>query len=657
MSEREYVELADALLENTNVTYLELDTTTYSENSAQAMATYVRTSKRLQRIEWDGSSYTDDRESEQCQKMLCYFLPAFQESTSLKELQMQLPIIGDGPSNLAFQSMLAHTKSLQALTIIYPDNRFYETDATVFRSGLEMNTSLRELTLTFVQCEETVPTMLNSICNHPLLGRLWLNGTGVDLTGLEVLLESDTSKITELDIEGFHVRPPLVGLPRVHDIEGLHVRPPTVGLQRVLQALARRPTLTKLGLHCRRLDQTEARLLRLALCSTPRLQTLVLVKCTLGSADLAELAPELYSNTSIKVLDISDNGLDDLQSAKILQDILRLNKTMTALDVSQNKFGLTAGAVECIAEGMSENSTLLKLNLSNCHLGDGGLSTLAQSLGSRDTTLQKLSLARNSITHMGVGVLLETMEQNSYHITDLDLGHNRVRNEGASILARALANDVLRNLTHLSLPNCGIGDDGFITLVSALKQNTSLLQLDLRYHSTTFSERAFLLFADSLPEIKVLQRVDFHWCTELRSAMPQLLTGWHKNTSLLHLSVAGCAPSFAPPTPRDTEKCAGCWMQEKERLGYRNRFLLSIRTSNERPPPRYVWPHALAQFATYPDVIFEVLSCTPSLVPSSQRSLVFVPSAERLKPRGCWSRSLAWLATLINIIFEVQSQT
>jgi Ran GTPase-activating protein (RanGAP) involved in mRNA processing and transport len=425
----------------------------------------------------------------------------------------------------------------------------------------------------------------------------------------------------------------------------------------MLQALAERPTLTMLGLRYYSLDHDEASLLKLALCNLLSFQCLVLESNLLGTTGLAKLAPALYRNTSIKVLALPSNVLNNMQSAEILRDILRSNKTMTALDVSGSTFGLTTGAVKCIAVGLGRISTLLKLNLSKCGLRDRGLSslvrTLAQTLGSRDTTLPKLTLANNSITHTGVGVLLETTEQISHDITDLDLGDNRIGNEGAGRLVKALANNRLPNLVHLSFSDCGSGDDGLITLVSALKQNTSLLQLDLRYNSTTVSERTFLAFADSLPEIEVLQRIDFDWGTGLRSAMPRLLVGLHKNTSLLRLHVANCAPTLAPPRPHDTAKCAGGWMQEKERLGHRNRFLLLIRSPKERPPPRGVWPHALARAAAYPGVIFEVLCCNPSLVPTSKPNSV--PSAERL-PERLPSPALAWVATLNDVIFEVQSQ-
>jgi hypothetical protein len=106
------------------------------------------------------------------------------------------------------------------------------------------------------------------------------------------------------------------------------------------------------------------------------------------------------------------------------------------------------------------------------------------------------------------------------------------------------------NLTHLSLFNCGIRDDGFLALVSALEQNTSLLHLDLTgYHHV--SERAVLALAESLPKIKVLQRFDMNWCPGLASAMSLLLVGLRQNTCLFRFHVAHCVPNLVPPTPAE----------------------------------------------------------------------------------------------------------
>jgi hypothetical protein len=114
----------------------------------------------------------------------------------------------------------------------------------------------------------------------------------------------------------------------------------------------------------------------------------------------------------------------------------------------------------------------------------------------------------------------------------------------------------------------------------------------------------------------VLQRIDLHWCTGLASAMPLLLEGLRKNTSLFRFHVTDCAPSYVPPTTEEMAKFAGGWMQEMERLGYRNRFLPIIRAPKESLPPRGLWPHALARVAILPDVLFEVLRSKPNLVPS-----------------------------------------
>jgi hypothetical protein len=523
--------------------------------------------------------------------MFCCFLPAIQESTSLKELQISFPR-GVGPSILVLENMLTQTQSVESLSLSYSDGLdedravpLEDIAVAAVSSGLKKNTTLRELTLEFAPETTNVSPILTSLCNHPLLRRLCLRGKGVNLTGLETVLLSRTSKITELVIDW------ACG------------SQPTMGLTRVLQALARHPALTKLGLSCP-LGRDEARLLRLALCSMPSLQSLDLACSGLNSVGLAELAPAFYRNTSMKLLDISFNGVADTESASILRNILRRNKTMTALDLGGNRFGLTAGAFDYIADGLGSNSTLLKIDLSYCHLRDNGVSALAQTLGSRNTTLQNLVLGYNSITSAGVGLLLETMEYNC-HITDLDLRYNPIRDEGASLLARYLGNNTLPNLTSLSLFNCRIHDDGFIALVTALEQNTSLLQLDLR-NSYGHSERVFLALAESLPEIRFLQRFDTVWCAGLVLAMPLLLAGLRKNTSLFRFHVAYCEPY--------TARSAGGWMQEMECLGYRNRFLPLLRAPKERLPPRGVWPLALARVAILPDVIFEVLRSKPNLV-------------------------------------------
>jgi hypothetical protein len=173
-------------------------------------------------------------------------------------------------------------------------------------SCLKNNTTLRELTLEISRGATTVSPILISLRDHPLLRRLCLHGGVRDLTGLETVLLNGTSKITELEIRRYDVSPRIIDL------------------SRVLQAFARCPTLTKLGLRCYPLGRDDARLLGTVLGSIPSLHNLVLTEGTLGSAGLVELAPSLYYNTFIKVLDISLNYLSDMAATRPLPPLLCL---------------------------------------------------------------------------------------------------------------------------------------------------------------------------------------------------------------------------------------------------------------------------------------------------------------------------------------------
>jgi hypothetical protein len=88
--------------------------------------------------------------------MFCCFLPALQESTSLKELHINFPR-GGGLSNLALENMLTHTQSLQSLSLSCPDGLLEDLIVAATSAGLEKNTTLRELTLRLPVGAKTFP--------------------------------------------------------------------------------------------------------------------------------------------------------------------------------------------------------------------------------------------------------------------------------------------------------------------------------------------------------------------------------------------------------------------------------------------------------------------------------------------------------------------
>jgi hypothetical protein len=78
---------------------------------------------------------------------------------------------------------------------------------------------------------------------------------------------------------------------------------------------------------------------------------------------------------SIKSLDLASNDLDDIESANILRELIRRNKTITGLSVF-----LVIPLVALVAIPPLLRPFLQQLGLRECGLGDQGLSLLASAL-------------------------------------------------------------------------------------------------------------------------------------------------------------------------------------------------------------------------------------------------------------------------------------
>jgi Ran GTPase-activating protein (RanGAP) involved in mRNA processing and transport len=591
LSERESTELTKSLLKNTNIQSLALNVDHYTIASAETMGEYLRASKHLRQVRLEGRPFPDAKINRH-KHVFSILLRALQESTSLTELSIHNLEVGM-LSNKALETFLIGTQSLQKLHLLSTHRALDREEIAALQSALTKSNTLQALSLAGWPAS-ILSSILISLHGHPRLQTLHLNGCAEELTGLDTLFNH--SKITELLISGNGRTP--------------------IGLSAVLHELGQKTTLTRLSVTNCSLSRSHMGQLATLLRHNQSLESLVLQSGFLRTADLAEIAPSLCQHMSIKLLDVSRNHLDDMESALLLEDIMYQNKTITKLDVSGNGFGRISGAVICIADGIGSNTALLEINLSSCALDDGQVSILARNLGSRNRTLRKLSLGRNRIGSAGVHALVDTMMQHDSRITDLDLwGCTDIGNDGVSLLADALGRNALPYLGRLSLSNCCVGGDGIAVLVSALERNNSLVELQLQWHG--FSESDFLALATSLPEIKTLQRIGFSWRPGLAAAMPSLMEGLRKNTSLVQVDVVGCSPLVFPLTVGNMNQFAGDWMQEIQYLGYRNRFRPLVRASLGTGPPLGLLSHALAKVASFPDALLYVIRSKPNLVISA----------------------------------------
>ncbi|KAF9944968.1 hypothetical protein BGZ70_004169, partial [Mortierella alpina] len=171
--------------------------------------------------------------------------------------------------------------------------------------------------------------------------------------------------------------------------------------------------------------------------------------CLTSSTEATEFYTAVRKANGVLELDISmswectKSDLDIFRTAlkssrvsivRALAEALKINKTLTNLDLQRNSIAYKGG--QSLAEALKVNKTLRNLILAVNAIGDGGGQVLAKAL-KINKTLTNLNLAVNSIGHSGGQALAESLKVNNT-LAKLDLTNNSIRCQGAQALAEAL---------------------------------------------------------------------------------------------------------------------------------------------------------------------------------------------------------------------------
>ena len=212
-----------------------------------------------------------------------------------------------------------------------------------------------------------------------------------------------------------------------------------------------------------------------ALCGSG-VKVLLLYSTEIGEPDCEALCELLKSSHSLQDLNIHQNNLSSESVASIITGLSH-NSSLTRLDISNSHFSMTN--VDSLASVLKDHSkcTLTKLVLDNCHISSEGAVELAAAL-CKNSTLKHLYLDRNPIgEHVeGVTAVAKSLVENKT-LTTLDLQDCHISSEGAVKLAAALCKN--STLNHLYLDHNPIGVEGASSMSDMLQHNTSLEVLDL----------------------------------------------------------------------------------------------------------------------------------------------------------------------------------
>ena len=252
-----------------------------------------------------------------------------------------------------------------------------------------------------------------------------------------------------------------------------------------------------------------------ALCGSG-VKQLWLYDTEIGEPDCEALCELLKSSHSLQHLDIDQNNLSSESVASIITGLSH-NSSLTTLDISDSHFSIAK--VDSLASILKYHSkcALTGLEFEDCHISSEGAVELAAAL-CKNTTLKHLNLNYNSIgEHLEGATAVAKMLVENKTLTELNLEDCHISSEGAVELAAALCknstlkylnlycnpidvegassmSDMLQHNTSLEelwLCDNSVGEEGVHQLINSLKHNQTLRKLWLpeKYESETSDHR------------------------------------------------------------------------------------------------------------------------------------------------------------------------
>ena len=228
--------------------------------------------------------------------------------------------------------------------------------------------------------------------------------------------------------------------------------------------------IRELELHHNKLDASACELLAKAISSMFRLRKLWLSYNPIGSGGAVEVIKALCSS-GLKLLWLDNTGIG-VPDCEALCELLELSTSLQQLLIDQNS--LSSKSVARIITGLSRNSSLTHLKISNSHFSFPNVASLAAILGNQSKcTLAHLEIRDCQITELGANKLASALHKNKT-LKHLNLNRNQIGVEGVS--------DMLKHNTSLEVLH--LRDDSFEKedvhqLVNSLQHNQTLKKVYL----------------------------------------------------------------------------------------------------------------------------------------------------------------------------------
>lgn len=200
----------------------------------------------------------------------------------------------------------------------------------------------------------------------------------------------------------------------------------------------------------------------------------------LGDDGLIAIANAVTINSSLRKLDLDNNGIRH-KGMSVIADVMKNKETITSLNLNNNPIGY--GGIKQLFDSFIYNKTLRSLHLKSTDIGAQGVQYIGNKL-MHCHSIEHLDLGNNAITDEGIRYVSADLDVNTV-LKNLDLSFNRITSQGILSVANALKNNNI--LEHLDVQNNQINDEGVWHAADALKHNNTLKTMNFRNNTAITS--------------------------------------------------------------------------------------------------------------------------------------------------------------------------
>jgi Ran GTPase-activating protein (RanGAP) involved in mRNA processing and transport len=196
-----------------------------------------------------------------------------------------------------------------------------------------------------------------------------------------------------------------------------------------------------------------------------RMEHLYLGSTSMESTGFYAIPSMLLSNTSLRVLCLTDNGIDD-HDMSILSQALTQNKNLPLESILLSFNQITCAGVECLMNAVWGSPTLKVIKLDNNKMQDRGAQLCAVVLTS--IKLEKLDVSFNTISTVGIRALMKSLSEDT-NMKSLGICGIPIDLNAAKAVSFALAYNTA--LKTIYMDNCQIGYSAQRHIVAGIVSN------------------------------------------------------------------------------------------------------------------------------------------------------------------------------------------